>query len=302
MLDYQGLAAVAAVVREGTFERAAAALGVTPSAVSQRVRGIEERLGAVLIVRGQHCMPTSVGTRVCAHIEHVRLLESEIAESLPSLANLGGHMQKGTTIRVAVNADSLGTWFMPAAAAFSRATGALLDILVDDEEQTAGHLRSGDVLAAVTANPSPVQGCRIIPIGALRYLATASPDFADRYFRDGIAAESIVQAPVLRFGRDDHLQARWVRDVLGVDFAAPTHFVPTAQGFLHATLTGLGWGMNPQRLVKDHLQSGRLVDLAPGRCLHVRLYWQHARLGAKLLTLLTREVQDAARRGLIPDK
>ncbi len=42
MLDYASIAAVAAIVREGTFERGAASLGITPSAISQRVRGLEE--------------------------------------------------------------------------------------------------------------------------------------------------------------------------------------------------------------------------------------------------------------------
>jgi LysR family transcriptional regulator (chromosome initiation inhibitor) len=299
MLDYPALAAVAAVVREGSFERAAAALGVTPSAVSQRVRALEERLGAVLVVRGQPCAPTEAGARVCAHVERVRLLEGEVAAALPGLAGAGGCAEGPATVRVAVNADSLGTWFSPAAAAFADATGALLDLVLDGEEHTADRLRSGEVLAAVTAEPVPVQGCRTRPLGALRYAATASPAFARRHFPRGVDAGSLARAPVLRFDRKDRLQARWARDAAGVELAAPTHWVPSTQGFVDLALAGLGWGMNPLSLVEAHLAAGRLVELLPGRRLDVPLHWQHARLGARLLDGLTREVVAAARRGLV---
>ena len=166
MFDYAALSAVAMIAQEGSFERAAAALGVTPSAVSQRVRALEERLGAVLIVRGHPCTATAIGARLCAHADRVRLLESELAGQLPELAGL--HVGGAMTIRVAVNGDSLNTWFPGAAVAFAEETGALLDLVLDDENVTAQRLRSGDVFAAVTADASPVQGCRTSTLGALR--------------------------------------------------------------------------------------------------------------------------------------
>jgi LysR family transcriptional regulator (chromosome initiation inhibitor) len=210
----------------------------------------------------------------------------------------GAHVGRQATVRVAVNADSLGTWFLPALAAFAQKTDTLLDLLVDGEEQTAEHLRSGEVLAAVTANPEPVQGCRIVAIGSLRYLATATPGFAQRYFPDGVTGAAVAAAPVLRFSRADRLQALWALEAAGADLFGPAHFVPTTQGFADAVLAGLGWGMNPIGMVAGHLAAGRLVDLAPGRWLDVPLYWQHVRLGASLLQVLTTEVEAAARVGL----
>jgi LysR family transcriptional regulator (chromosome initiation inhibitor) len=299
MLDYAALAALAAVVREGSFERAAGALGVTPSAVSQRVRVLEERLGTVLVQRGQPCLPTPAGARLCAHVDRVRLLEGEVAAALPGLAGAG---QDGPlTLRIAVNADSLGTWFLPAAAAFARGSGALLDIVLDDEAHTAERLRDGEVLAAVTADPVPVQGCRTRPLGALPYAATASPDFAAAHFPDGATAEALARAPVLRFDRRDGLQARWARAVAGVDLAGPVHWLPSTQGFVDAALAGLGWGLNPVTLVEPHLESGRLVELRPGHRLDVALHWQFARIGAQILADLTREVVRTARRCLVQD-
>ena len=297
MLDYAALAALAAVVRQGSFERAAGALGVTPSAVSQRVRALEERVGVVLVLRGQPCLPTEAGAQLCAHVERVRLLEGEVAGLLPSLAGAG---QDGPmTLRVAVNADSLGTWFMPAAAAFARDTGALLDLVLDAEEHTAGRLRGGEVLAAVTADPEPVQGCRTRPLGALRYVAAASPGERAAWFPDGPTPEALAAAPVLRFDRRDALQARWAREVAGVDLAAPTHWLPSTHGFVDACLAGLGWGLHPLALVEGHLAAGRLVELVPGRRLDVPLHWQFARIGARALADLTRAVVAAARASLV---
>src|SRR5262249_25793302 len=164
MLDYAALSAVAAVVREGSFERAARALNVTPSAVSQRVKALEDRLGSVLIVRGQPCVATETGRRICRHVEQVGMLEHDLRGSLPGLLPDSG-LGERVTLRVAVNADSLGTWFIPAMAAFVANDAALLDVAIDDQDHTVEWLKSGAVLAAVTASARAVQGCNSMPLG-----------------------------------------------------------------------------------------------------------------------------------------
>lgn len=288
MLDYASLAAVAAVAREGSFEKAATALGVTPSAVSQRVKGLEERLGAILLTRGVPCRPTGIGAKLCAHVEQVRLLESEVVHDLPGLA-----VQEpgATTVRVAVNADSVSTWFPRAAAQFAAETGAMLDLVMDDEAHTAERLRTGEVLAAVTADPAPVPGCKIYPLGAIDYVATASPGFISRFFPDGVDAASLQGAPMLRFDRRDELQARWVRQAWGTPVSPPVHWTPSTQGMLDMTLAGLGWSMTPLPLATPHLDAGRLVELPPHRPISVALYWQRTRLAARLLDRLTQCVR-----------
>lgn len=291
MLDYASLAALAAVAREGAFDKAAAVLGVTPSAVSQRVKGLEERLGAVLLTRGQPCRPTEVGARLCAHVEQVRLLESDLVADLPRLAAPDAGP---AVLRIAVNADSVSTWFPLTAARFAVQTGARLDIVMDDEAHTADRLRDGQVLAAVTADPAPVQGCRTYPLGAIDYLATASPDFVARFFAGGVDSESLRTAPMLRFDRRDGLQARWAQEALGVKPAGPVHFTPATQGMLDMNLVGLGWAMTPRVLAKPHLDAGRLVELPPKHAISVALYWQRTRLSARLLDQLTLAVRTAA--------
>jgi LysR family transcriptional regulator, chromosome initiation inhibitor len=300
MLDYAALAALAAIVREGSFDRAAASLGVTPSAISQRIRALEERLGTALVTRGQPCAATPTGARLCAHVERVRLLEGEVVTDLPPLAGVSADAAKPVTVRVAVNADSLGTWFLPAAARFAERNGALLDLVLDGEEHTAERLRTGEVLAAVTAGTAPVPGCRTVALGSLRYVATASPDFLRRHFPAGVTADALARAPVLRFDHKDKLQARWMAQAVGAELTAPVHWIPATHGFVDAALVGLGWGMNPIALAEPHLAAGRLVELLPGRRLDIPLHWQQARIGARLLESLTRDVVAAARQGLVP--
>lgn len=296
MLDYPSLAAVAAVVREGSFEKAAAVLGITPSAVSQRVKGLEERVGAILLTRGVPCRATDVGAKLCAHVEQVRLLESDVVGALPKLAD---QVQGPAMVRVAVNADSIATWFAAAASRFAAETGALLDFVMEDEAHTADRLRSGEVIAAVTADPAPVPGCKTYPLGAIRYIAVASPDFMARFFSAGVDAQSLQQAPILRFDRRDELQSRWAQAAWGIRLAAPCHWLPSTQGMLDMTLAGLGWAMTPPVLAERHLASGRLVELAPKLAIDVALYWQRTRLATPLLERLTQAVRTTAAKNLL---
>ena len=297
MLDYASLAAIAAVVREGSFERAARALNVTTSAVSQRVKHLEERLGSILIIRGQPCRATDMGRLLCSHVEQVGLLEQELRGALPKLVQTDGRDDR-VTLRVAVNADSLGTWFIGAMAEFVDGERALVDIALDNEEHTVDWLRSGEVLAAVTAHAQPVQGFNSVSLGRLTYLAVASPKFVRRYFPDGVTAAALNSAPSLKFNNKDRMQAQWTRRVCRREVETPAHWFPATQAFRDACLAGIGWGMNPESLVREHLESGTLVELVPGRTLTVPLYWQHTRLQVPMLNRLTEAVVRAARAAL----
>ncbi|MDA7415566.1 LysR family transcriptional regulator ArgP [Xenophilus arseniciresistens] len=301
MLDYAALSALAAVVREGRFERAARALHVTPSAVSQRVRLLEERAGCALVVRGQPCRPTEAGQQLCRHVDQVQLLEHELRGALPALRDARAQTPapRRVTLPLAVNADSLATWFAPAAARFAAEAPVLLEVAVDDQDHTAQRLRSGAVLAAVTAMATPATGCDSRPLGAMRYVAAASPAFMARHFADGVNARSLLQAPCLIFDRKDQLQARWVRRQCRRELALPRHALPSPQAFVEASRIGMGWGMHVQQMVQPLLDSGELVELVPGTTLDVRLHWQQARAACSLLQGLTQQVMAAAREALI---
>ena len=296
MLDYSALSALAAVIREGSFERAALALHVTPSAVSQRIRLLEERVGCALVVRDQPCRATETGRRLCQHVDRVRLLEQELQATLPALAPQG---IARVVLPIAVNADSLATWFAPAVAAFAADAPVLVELAVDDQDHTTEWLRSGAVLAAVTATARPAAGCNSRSLGAMRYLAAASPAFVARHFANGVGAGSLAQAPSLVFNAKDELQARWVRRLCHRHVDLPRHTLPSPQAFVTAAVAGMGWGLQPQALIAAHLADGSLVELVPDTPLDVPLYWQHARAASALIEGLSRGVLAAAGRALL---
>jgi len=299
MLDYAALAALAAVVREGSFERAARALHVTPSAISQRIRLLEERMGSALVVRGQPCSATETGRRLCQHVDHVRLLEQQLQAAVPALRPDEGPTR--VPLPIAVNADSLATWAAPALAAFGASQPALLQVVIDDQDHTAERLRSGAVLAAITGTARPAAGCNSRPLGNMRYRAAASPAFVRQHFASGIGPASLAHAPSLVFDTKDELQDRWVHRLCHRHVELPRHRLPSTQAFVTASLAGMGWGLHPESLIASHLGDGTLVELVAGTPLDLPLHWQHARAASGLLDGLTSMVLVAARGALRQD-
>ncbi len=293
MFDPAQLAALAAVHRRGSFDLAASELHVTPSAISQRIKALEDQAGTLLIRRASPCTATPAGLRMIRHHDEVTLLERTLAADLPWLS------PRPATLRIAVNADSLATWVIPALAAVE---GFLFDLVIDDQDVSQDWLKRGEVQAAITSHPGPLQGCDTVGLGALRYRATASPGYVARWMPEGVTAEALRVAPALTFSDKDRLQEIWVDRITGgraKRAAFPSHRLASSQGFVDACLAGLGWGLNPEVLVAPHLASGALVDLSPGAPLDVALYWQFSRLTAPATAPLTREIRVAAARVLV---
>lgn len=290
MFDRRQIAALAAVVRTGSFEAAAAALAVTPSAVSQRIRSLEEEVGSVLVLREQPARATAPGARIVRHHDELTRLERDVA------LDLGLPAGAPSRLRIAVNADSLATWLLPALA---EAGEALYEVVIDDQDHSSRLLRRGEVAAALTAEAAPVQGCDAIPLGALRYLATCSAAFHERWFPEGLTPRSIAAAPALVFDEKDRLQHRWAEAATGQRVALSGHRLPSTTAFVEAALLGLGWGMNPEPLVAAHLAQGRLVALAPDLPLDTPLVWQASRIGRATIAPLTAAVRKAARQALV---
>jgi LysR family transcriptional regulator, chromosome initiation inhibitor len=298
---YDQLSALVAVVREGTFDGAARTLHVTPSAVSQRIRQLEEQVGHTVVVRGTPCTPTGIGESIYRHALQVELLEKELVGAVTPAGAEADAARLATPMTVAVNADSLATWLVPALADFVDRTGLRIEIVLDDQDHTAGWLRSGRVLGAVTAEARPVQGCRVQPLGVMRYLATASPAFVKRWFAGGVNAQSLWRAPALSFNRKDELQERFVRRVMGGRRGElRAHLVPSPLAYVEASLLGLGWGMNPELLAAVHVKSKRLIDLAAGRWLDVPLFWQQWGLASDSLDKLSAALSTRAAASLRP--
>ncbi len=297
-LDQNHLAALTAVLRYGSFDMAAQALALTPSAVSQRIKALEDRTGAAVVIRGHPCVGTALGKRIARYHDDVGVLETKL------LRDLGLHQNAPPArLRIAVNADSLATWCVDALA---QTDGLLFDLLVDDQSHSADWLKRGEVAAAVTLGTfgdRPVPGCDQFPLGTEAYLATASPAFVARWFSQGITVETLRQAPVLVFNNKDTLQHDWAAQVLGTASSVHLpnqHYIPSTAAFTHAARLGLGWGMQPISLVQEMLHRQELVTLTPDQPLKIPLSWQVSRILAPTLTNLTKAIQTAAKSGLPP--
>jgi LysR family transcriptional regulator (chromosome initiation inhibitor) len=262
-VDQVQLATFQAVVEQGSFEAAARALHVTPSAVSQRIKALEQTVGQVLVRRAKPCTATVAGEALLRFAGQVALLERE------ALAQA-----EDTRITVVVNGDSLDSWFLPV---LTDVPGVLFEIHTDDQEHTTELLRSGTAMAAVTSEHVPVQGCRVEKLGVMRYLGVAAPGLDPA-------------APMLVYNRKDRLQHRF----LGLTQDPPIHYLPATSAFNRALLMGLGWGMLFEHEARPHLEAGRLVEIRPGRHLDVPLHWQCWRLSSPALDALTAAVRTAA--------
>jgi LysR family transcriptional regulator (chromosome initiation inhibitor) len=280
------------VVREGSFERAAQSLNVTSSAVSQRIKALEDRVGRLLVKRSSPAVATPEGQVLVQLAEQTALLEHDALHRM----GLADEDLPHASIPVAVNHDSLETWFPEAARSFASQTGTTLDLRLEDQDHTVALLRQGAVLGAVTTLDEPVQGCQIHALGSIRYAATCTPAFHEKHFSKGVNAQSLAQAPVLVFNRKDDLQARFARRLAGEDLplTAPTWWIPSTRAFVQANLGGLGWTMNPLPLVKRHLEAGRLVYMKQRAWEDVPLYWQHWKGDVQTMALLTRAVLAAS--------
>lgn len=286
-LDPVQLATFQAVIEQGSFDAAARALHVTPSAVSQRIKALEQVVGQVLVRRARPCVPTAAGRPLVRLGGQMALLEDEALDA--ARGALSGHAR--TRVAVVVNADSLAGWFLPALAAVP---DMVFELHTDDEGHTAELLRAGTVMAAVTTERAAVQGCRVQRLGAMRYLAAAAPDCHTEWFAGRDLAAAFATAPMIRFNRKDTLQHRFARTVTGRDIDPPTHFVPASASFTEAIRLGLGWGLVPEDVARSDIAAGRLVELSAGQHLDVPLYWQYWRLESAALSAVTAAVRAAA--------
>jgi LysR family transcriptional regulator (chromosome initiation inhibitor) len=285
---------LAVVIDEGTLDAAARRLHITPSAVSQRIKALEEILGRVVLVRAKPARPTEAGAAVVRLARQASLLEHD------TLAELGADPQDGPlSIPLAVNADSLATWFLAPLARVGERHPVVFELHRDDQDFTAALLESGTVMGAVTSREVPVAGCRVSALGAMRYEAVATPAYVDRWLTEGVDAASLAGAPVVDFDRRDDLQTRWLEAMAADPGSPPRHYVPASHDFATAALLGFGWALLPTFQSADALASGALVRLG-GPPIDVPLFWQQWNLRSPLLDAIADEIVAEGRRVLAP--
>ncbi|QYF72114.1 LysR family transcriptional regulator ArgP [Cryobacterium sp. PAMC25264] len=286
------LATLLALIEEGTFDKAARSLHITASAVSQRVKTMEQSCGRVLVQRTTPVALTDAGALVLRYARQVELLEADTVRALQDAGPAG----QAVRVSLAVNADSLATWFLAALAGVSDELDVAFDLHREDQEHTLSLLRSGAVMAAVTSSRETIQGCVTEPLGRMRYRAVATPDFVARRLPAGLAGLSA--APVVTFDRNDDLQDAFLRANNGRPGEAPRHVIPASNDFARAVLLGLGWGVLPEQQCLAEIAAGSLVELAAAHPVDVPLYWQRWNLSSPLLDAVSAAVRDAAVREL----
>lgn len=297
--DPDALECLAAIVEEGGFERAAVRLSITQSAVSQRLRSLEVQVGAVLIVRSRPLKATSAGRLLLKHAMQMRLLRADLERDLKDLAPgaVGSGSGSGADVErisIAINADSIATWALPALNALAR-QGLGLEIITDDQDFTIEWLREGRVLGCITTLKQALRSCKMMPLGAMRYVAVAEATYAAEHCPDGLSAHNFRSVPFIAFNRKDDLQSEFISRAFGLKRVALSQlYVPSSEGQVRAVLAGWGVSVVPELQAREHLRSGRLVDIAPGRALPVELYWHCWNLDSVVLDALTGALTGAA--------
>ena len=293
--DPAALECLAAIVEEGGFERAARRLNITQSAVSQRLRALEAQVGSVLIVRSRPLKPTSAGQLLLKHTKQLRLLRADLERDLQDLMPSGrGGGREEERIAIAINADSIATWAVDALGDLVRQR-LPLEIIADDQDFTQEWLRSGQVMGCVTTLKSALRGCRMVPLGAMQYVAVAAPELARRQLPQGLTAHNFRDVPFVSFNRKDDMQAEFVTRTFGLKRVSLSRvFVPSSEGQVRAVAAGWGVSVVPELLARPWLQQGRLVDLAPGHTLPIQRYWHSWTLESEVLDALADALTSAA--------
>ena len=283
-MNFEHLKALSAVVETGSFDSAATLLGITPSAVSQRIKALETSVGQILVRRSLPSSPTDAGAVLLRTARQIQALEADALQSLGQ-----GHSGR-TTASVAVNADSLATWFTPVLHEAATWPDTELDLHIEDQDHSSRLLRQGDVLGAVTTDPKPVGGCRAELLGIMRYVPAASLGLQQRFETAGDI--NWQEMPMLRFSANDGMQHRLLRS-RGVEDFPPTHTIPSSEGFLEAARAGLGWGMIPEQQLHPAIRSRGLAPIAGAPHQDVALYWQCWSLTSPRLERITEAVRSA---------
>lgn len=295
MFDRELLETLAVVVEVRSFERAARLLNVSKASVSMRIKTLEAQVSDVLLTRERPITPTQAGQVLLRHVQALRLLEHDVLQELRSDASSQGF----TPVAVAVNADSLATWFLPAVQPLLASCRLALEAVVDDQDHTQVRLSHGEVIGCVSTQPRPALGFVSTRLGAMEYRCYATPDFAARYFADGFTLHAVLQAPAVLFNRKDSLHDSFLEQRFGLrPERYAKHFIPSTAGLLDAIAAGAGYGLAPALQAGQH--RGELVELAKDEPFLMDLYWHRWATEPPLAQEITRAVLAGAAERLLP--
>lgn len=292
-IDYKLLKALDAVVTEQSFERAAQRLFITQSAVSQRIKLLEKHFGEPLLIRSSPPQSSNLGRLLLGHYQRVLQLEVELNQQLDLQSN------KVQTLPLAVNADSLASWLITALSPLLQEKNVQLNLFVQDESTTWERMRSGEALACLSSKAKAISGSDSHFLGYMEYVCVSSPEFIDRFFKQGVNKQSLQLAPAMSFDQSDDIHLAFLREHFQLQMGQyPCHTVRSSEAFVDITLASGAYSFNSIFNVQSHLKSGRLIDILPDYKLRVPLYWHCWQLGGELMQQLSEQVITYARQVL----
>ncbi|ASP47362.1 LysR family transcriptional regulator ArgP [Cognaticolwellia beringensis] len=270
-MDYKLLHALSVVVDEQNFDKAASVLAITQSAVSQRIKSLEQTLGQPVLIRAQPLVATSIGKKLLAHYQQVKLLEQDI---IPEIS--GDKKNETITANIASNADSLATWLIGAIGDVCHEYNVAVNFRLVDENRSLNYLKDGEVFGALSTHEHALPGCTLDKLGDIQYLLVASPSFIKRYFFKGINEQSLARAPAVAYDQKDDMHIKYIEQTFGLKGGSyPCHTVRSSEAFVNFAKQGLAYCLIPKLQIQAELTSGVLVNLMPEHPIIRTLYWHH---------------------------
>jgi DNA-binding transcriptional LysR family regulator len=286
-VDFNNLRAFMVVARERSFTRAAAQLGVSQSALSHTIRGLEEKLGIRLLTRTTRGVsPTEAGERLLSNVgPYYDGIETELA-ALSELRD-----KPAGTIRITAHDHAVDTILWPKLAPLMHdypdirveinVSYGLTDIVA--ERYDAG-VRSGNQVAKdmIAVRIGPDQ--RMAVIGSPAYLATCPRPETPR----DLAAHDCINLRLPTHGGLYAWEFRKDGDTQQIHVHGQFTFNTTPH-MLRAALDGYGLAYVPDDLADEYVAAGRLErvldDWCPGLAGY-HLYYPSRRQPSAAFTLL----------------
>jgi LysR family transcriptional regulator (chromosome initiation inhibitor) len=297
MLDRDQLETFAVVIEQQSFDKAAAVLSITRGAVSQRIKALEESLSTVLVLRERPISPTPAGEVLLRHVKAMRVMEgSALRELIPS-----SKPHAPIPMSIAVNADSLATWFPDVLKELLLSQLVALEVIADDQDHTSQLLSRGEVIGCISTSAKAAEGFVAECLGSMEYRCYATPEFAQKSFPDGLTVPSVLAAPAVLFNRKDSLHDEFLKSRFGfsIDRYAK-HFLPSPVALLEGVAMGAGYGLIPSTQAMPLVENGQLIDLCPEEAVLVDLHWHHWELEPPLAHDITSLIIKVAQQALLP--
>ncbi len=291
MLDYKLLEAFAMVILEGGFEKASRKLHLTQSAVSQRIKQLEEQYGQLLLVRSTPPQPTEQGLPLLVHYRQVSQLEAEFRQVART-----HRPQSFVSLAIGLNADSFATWFFPAICEALKNDKIVLDLHVDDQDLTHSLMQEGRVWGCISTRSQALQGCRATRLGRVKYAIFATKQFAEKWFPDGISREAVEHAPMARYNRKDDLN-RQMFDIL-LNYQPqnpPTFFLPSTEMYGCFVAESQCYGILPEQQSTPLERMGKIINLSPAHSIHIELFWHSWNLKSTIMEKFSRHLIEKSR-------